>query len=149
VDGRICGITNKEEIKEVETALQFPLEAVRAHIQTSLDLFANKQNPEYRNSIKESISAVEALCRIITKDPKATLGKALDKIEHEKKIVLPQSLKQAFDKLYGYTSSADGIRHGLTEDPDLKQDEARFFLIAFSAFVIHLKKPDIILGIPK
>jgi AbiJ N-terminal domain 4 len=101
VNGHICSIINKEEIKEIETALHSPIETVKAHIQASLDLFADKQNPDYRNSIKESISAVEAMCKLITKDPNITLGKALDKIKKEKTviIILPQNLYEAFDKL--------------------------------------------------
>ena len=131
----ICRITSKEEINEIETALQSPIEGVKAHIQTSIDLFASKQNPDYRNSIKESISAVESLCKIITQDPNATLGQALKKIEDEKKLNLPQSLKQAFSILCGYSSSSHGIRHGLIQEPNLQQDDARFFLIACSAFI--------------
>jgi AbiJ-like protein len=151
VNGCICSIINKEEIKEIETALQSPIDTVRAHIQASLDLFADKQNPDYRNSIKESISAVEAMCKLITKDPNITLGKALDKIKNEKIIILPQNLYEAFDKLYGYSSSSQGIRHGLSQglvqEPNPQQDDARFFLIACSAFVNYLISKSIDAGI--
>ena len=148
VDGRICTITSKEEIKEVEKALNSPFQAVTSHIQNALDLYADKGNPSYRNSIKESISAVEAMCRLIVKD-EPTLGKALKQIETQGSIILPGALKQAFDKLYGYTSSSQGIRHslGLTEEPNVKQDDARFFLIACSAFVNYLATKALEAGI--
>ena len=42
----------------------------------------DRKTPNYRNSIKESISAVEALCKIITENEKATLGKALKIIDN-------------------------------------------------------------------
>ena len=36
---------------------------------------------DYRNSIKESISAVEAMARLVAENPKATLADALKAIE--------------------------------------------------------------------
>jgi hypothetical protein len=148
VDGRICTITSKEEIKEVEKALNSPFQAVNSHIQNALDLYADKVNPSYRNSIKESISAVEAMCRLIVKD-EPTLGKALKQIETQGTIIIPHALKEAFAKLYGYTSSSQAIRHslGLTEEPNVKQDDARFFLIACSAFVNYLATKALEAGI--
>jgi hypothetical protein len=139
VNGRICSITSKEEIIEIEKALNSPFDAVHQHIQKALDLYSNRQNPSYRNSIKESISAVEAICVLIVKG-KTTLGKALDIIEKRGSVQLPTALKQGFDKFYGFTSGAQGIRHslGLTEEEDVKEDDARFFLIACSAFVNYL-----------
>lgn len=41
---------------------------------------ADRQNPDYRNSIKESISSVEAIIRI-AQGNKETLGKQFDKSE--------------------------------------------------------------------
>jgi hypothetical protein len=71
-------VTSKEEISEIEEALiqgkkQSP-EIV--HLTTVLYLLSDRKHPDYRNSIKESISSVEAICRKIGGN-KATLGKAL------------------------------------------------------------------------
>ena len=82
---------------------------VDAHLQQALDLYAKRKNPDYRNSIKESISAVESMAKIVSKKPRATLSDALKAIE--KNGLLHKSLKDGFLKLYGYTSDADGIRH--------------------------------------
>ena len=62
-----------------DTASLFPNSTT--HLQQSIALLAQKPNPDYRNSIKESISAVEALCIAVTGDPKATLGQALKTLE--------------------------------------------------------------------
>jgi len=138
VGKQITQITSREEILEIEEALDSPFAQVNAHLENALKLFSNKTNPDHRNSIKESISAVEALCRIVTRDDKATLGKALDSIEREGKIKLHGALKKAFDSLYGYTSSAEGIRHALLEEPTLDSEDAKFMLISCSAFVNYL-----------
>jgi len=138
VGGRITPISSKEEIAEIDSAIRTPLQPVSDHLQRALELFSDKKKPDYRNSIKESISAVEAICNLITNDKKTTLGKALDAIERQGKVVLHPALKKSFDSLYGYTSSADGIRHALLEESTLTPDDARFMLVSCSAFVNYL-----------
>jgi len=139
VSDQVTQITSKQEIAEVEEALDSPFENVNAHLANALKLMSDRESPDYRNSIKESISSVEAVCRIITGDKNATLGKALDKIEREGKIEVHGALKKAFDSLYGYTSSAEGIRHSLLDDKKgLSFEDAKFMLVSCSAFVNYL-----------
>ena len=45
----------------------------------------------------------------------------------------------AFNKLYGYASDSDGIRHALSKETGYKQEDAIFMLVACSAFVNYLK----------
>ena len=134
----IAPITNGMEIEEIEEAAQSPLAGVREHIITALSLFADRENPDYRNSIKESISAVEAICRIIADDEKATLGQALKVVK--KKVGLHPALEQGFSNIYGYTNDADGIRHaqGFLDQSNLGSEDARYFLVSCSAFVNYL-----------
>jgi AbiJ N-terminal domain 4 len=138
VGDQITQITAEEEIAAVEQALGVPdsLKAVREHLKQSLIHLSNKQSPDYRNSIKESISAVESLCGIIAKNDQATLGTILKTLE--KTAQLHPALKEAFQKLYGYTSDADGIRHSMMDEPNLDQEDAKFMLVSCSAFVNYL-----------
>ena len=106
---------------------------VSTHIRLALEKLSDRSKPDYRNSIKESISAVEAACKLISGDDKATLTPALRKISG-----LHPALIQAFEKLYGYTCDAEGIRHALTEEENLDQNDAKYMLIACSAFVNYL-----------
>ena len=138
VGGVITQITSEEEIEEIEEALEVSLKPVSAHIKTALDLLANKKSPDYRNSIKESISAIEAICKLIIGDDNTTLGDALKIIEKESKIELHQALKNAFSSLYGYSSGADGIRHALLEESNSDFEDAKFMLVSCSAFVNYL-----------
>ena len=107
------------------------------HIKSALSLMSDRKNPDFRNSIKESISAVESVCKIIANDTGATLGSALKTLETNKKI--HGSLKSAFDKLYGYTSDKGGIRHAMIDESDLDFDDAKFMLVACSGFINFLK----------
>jgi hypothetical protein len=136
VGGKITRITSKEEIAEIEAALDQPLGPVRTHLETALGHLADRKAPDYRNSIKESISAVEALCRLITGDQNATLGGALGRVRNAVK--LHPALEGAFDKLYGYTSSAEGIRHALLDETSLDFEDAKFMFVSCSAFVNYL-----------
>lgn len=140
----ISKITDKEEIKSIEEALTDTdkWKSVNTHLKTALENFTNRKAPDYRNSIKESISAVEALCRIILNNNKATLGDALSKIE--KTYGLHSALKSAFSALYGYTSDSGGIRHSMTEkDITVNFEDAKFMLVSCSAFVNYLKAKEL------
>lgn len=136
VGGKIARITADEEITEIEEALQVPLRPVQEHLRCSLNLLADRENRDYRNSIKEAISAIEAICKLIVKDDKARLGQALREIES--KVELHPALKSAFDKLYGYTSDEGGIRHSLVDESDIGFEDAKFMLVSCSAFINYL-----------
>ena len=96
----------------------------------------NKQS-NIINSIKESISTVESMCQIITGNNNASLGKALEKLKGK----IHPALNTAFEKLYGYASNSNGIRHanGLGEG-DSTFEEAKYMLVSCSAFVNYLKE---------
>ncbi|MGF7400884.1 hypothetical protein PQ744_10825 [Thermoanaerobacterium thermosaccharolyticum] len=136
VKGYITKITSDEEIESIETIFEYDQDTVKIHIDHALKLLTDKNNPDYRNSIKESISAVEAICRKISGKRNATLGNALEEIG--KKNIIHPALKNAFEKLYGYTSDAEGIRHALLEEPNLSYEDALYMLVICSAFINYL-----------
>ena len=135
IAGNLAPITNEVEIRELEKASQYGarFSVVSEHIETALHLYSKKPDPDYRNSIKESISSVEAAVRIICGDSNATLGDALKIMDAAKPI--HGAFKQALLKLYGYTSDEGGIRHSLVESTNIDESDARFMLVTCSAFV--------------
>ena len=139
VGKEISPVTSEKEIAEIDEALSSPLKSVNLHLENSLRLFSDKTKPDYINSIKESISAVEAICKLISKNEKTDLHGALAIIETQGKINIHPALRRAFINLYGYTSDADGIRHALKEEKvNSDFDEAKFMLVTCSAFVNYL-----------
>ncbi len=138
VGGLITPITSTEEINAIEDALRGtqPLRPVQLHLQQALAHLSDRSAPDYRNSIKESISAVESISKMIAKLPKTTLGPALSAVE--KAVPLHKDLKDSFHKLYGFTSDASGIRHALMDEPNLDVEDAKFMLVACSAFINYL-----------
>ncbi|MEO6832648.1 MAG: hypothetical protein ABI378_09280 [Chitinophagaceae bacterium] len=140
VNQKFVQITSKIEIAEIEEAIASTdkYNSVNTHLNEALKMLADKELPNYRNSIKESISAVESICRIFTDNPKSTLGEALLKLE--KTNGLHPALKKSFSSLYGYASDESGIRHALMEDSrDIDFHEAKLMLVTCSAFINYLK----------
>lgn len=140
VDEQLTPISDELEVREIKQALQNPYSSVYEHLSKANKLIADRNAPDYENSIKESISAVEALCEILTgiTGREATLGKMLKKLEEEG-VEIHSGLKAAFNSLYGYTSDANGIRHaGNIGGPSSTFEEAKFMLVSCSAFVNYL-----------
>jgi hypothetical protein len=137
VNDQIVEVTSEEEISTIESALNNPSVSIWTHLQTALELLSTRPDGDYRNSIKESISAVEALVREITGERTLTFKK-MESVG----IVLPSVLRKAFELLYGYTNDATtGIRHALMDDTNTPgADEAIFMLVSCSAFINYLTK---------
>ena len=137
---RICGrkvvpITSEQELAEIDSAINSAHPPPGDHIDRALSLFTNRTTPDYPNSIKESISAVESLAKIVTGKEKATLGELTRELGE-----LHPAFQQALGKLYGYTSDAQGIRHGAFDDSaQIRQEDARFMLVICSAFVNYIE----------
>jgi hypothetical protein len=132
-------ITSADELAAIDEARELPkpYRVVGEHFDTALRLMADRRKPDFRNSIKESISAVESFCSLLASQKKADLGAALKVIEQQ--VPLHGALKSAFNSLYGYTSDASGIRHALLEETNLSFEDAKFMLVACSAFVSYLR----------
>jgi len=133
VNGLITRITEQQEVEEMELALERATGPVRTHLRRALELLSDREAPDYRNSIKESISAVESLVAKIVGVEKGTLGQLIKKLEDE--IKLHPALRTAFSALYGYTSDEGGIRHAILESENVVFEDAKFFLVVCSSFV--------------
>ncbi|MFM2344324.1 MAG: hypothetical protein RLZZ210_934 [Pseudomonadota bacterium] len=140
IDNILTDITDEQEIKMLEEALSAndKFSGVKIHLRTAFKLYSDRENPDYRNSIKESISAVESICKIICDDKGATtLSKALQTLE--KQNIMHSQLRQGFLNLYNYTSDAEGIRHALLDDSNLNSSDAKYFLLSCTSFINYLK----------
>lgn len=137
VNKQFIRITSEEEVASIEESISITenkYQAVYTHLQTALKLLSDREHPDYRNSMKESISAVESLCQKLTGDKGATLGKALKLLEQREQI--HPALKSSFNTLYGYTNDSDGIRHAITDDSkEVDFLDAKYMLVTCSAFI--------------
>lgn len=137
IAGVLAPISNPAEATEISVALELTervgFGGAHKHIQTALGLYGKRPDPDYRNSIKESISAVESIARVLGKQNSKGLADAL--AELDKRTPIHGALKAGFVQLYGYTSNEDGVRHAILDEPQIGFDEAKFMLVSCSAFV--------------
>lgn len=141
IDKQISPISDEIEVDTIKESLEYDLKVVSNHIQKAHGLLADREHPDYENSIKESISGVEAMCEIITgvRGKEATLGNMLKKLE-QNGVMIHSAMKSAFNILYGYTSDANGIRHaGDIGGKNSTFEEAKFMLLSCCAFINYLK----------
>lgn len=139
ISKRIVPITDNSEVKEIEQACHTPFEGARTQLQKALGFLSDRESPDYKNSIKESISAVESVCEtIVGSDNGATLGKAVKHLE-EHGLKIHSSLREGISKLYGYACDQGGVRHGEGEvESTVTFEEAKLMMVTCSAIVNYL-----------
>ncbi len=134
--------TDKTEIKAIEQGLSETstgkFSPVHTHLSEALKMLSDRKNPDYRNSIKESISAVECILNIITAERHSGIKPALKSLKAKHPMVLHPALETAFGNIYGYTSNSNGIRHALSENSNVPFEDAKFMLVTCTAFVNYL-----------
>ena len=67
------------------------------------------------NAAKEATGAVEALARVVTGQPSATLGDAIKTLRTTKNLEAP--LLKGVEELWGWASNEPGVRHSGVEEP--------------------------------
>lgn len=138
LNGQLAPITNTTELSAIDDAAHSKrFNGAGNHIEAAIKLLSSRPAPDYRNAIKESISAVESAAKVITGLPKATLSDAIKVLKKDEG--LHSALLEGFTKLYSYSSDEGGIRHGMMEDSNVGFDDAKFMLVICSAFVNYLE----------
>ena len=136
VSDLLAPITNEEEMAEVTKAAA--TDEAGSHIHNAIALYRDRLSPDYRNSVKESVSAVEATYRRLTGKEHKDIGTAIAEMERDG-LHLPKPLKNGFTAIYGWSSGKDGIRHALMADArTVSEAEARLMLVMCSAYVNYL-----------
>lgn len=125
------------KLKKQVTIPESRLSGILVHLNSAIELLSKKpvSDSDCRLSIKESISMVEVIPRII-EPTENTLGSALKRLDKNQKI--NPNLKAGFKKLYVYSNDKNGIRHALMNEQIINPEDAKFFLIACSAFTNYL-----------
>lgn len=135
IDGEFAPITDSNELTSIKDAIDSTdsLPNIKKHLQSAASLLSQKPEGDYRNSIKESISAVEGICKVLTGENSGGIDKAIAKLEVE--ICLHSQMLAGFKKLYNWTSGKEGIRHAILEESSIDLADAKYMLVICSAFV--------------
>ena len=140
VDGKFIPGLSREESEEIRKAHSGHFVESRMHMKKALALFSSREKPDYANTVKESVSAVESLVKEWTgKEFKSGMAQLA------KDGILPNDrapkgkpfLPEAVSNIWGYANKTS--RHGLKSGespPDA--DTARFILVTCAAFVNYM-----------
>ena len=135
---RLVPLTNSTEATEVVRGAESAIPDVGVHIREAAKLLPPNAGANPRNSIRESIAAVEAALRHLNGNPSATLSEGLAVFEDRHGPFHP-SLRQGLAMLYAFTADESGVRHALIEESGgVSGDDARFMLVTCSAFTNYL-----------
>lgn len=134
-ESMIVPISDSVEVAAIDEALDVPepFSGARQHLVDALEKLSRRPASDVRNAITEAVSAVESAARVVTGKHKATLGDALKALESTGHV--HPALKEAWLKLYGYTSDEHGLRHAMTEDPHIDFGTAKYMVVSCAAFV--------------
>ncbi len=138
-DPTIVPISSPEQGAAIQESLKVlapgPFEGARAHFRKSAECLNSN---DLAGSVRESIHAIESVAKRLDKNAKRSLKPALDALV-KRGMVLHPSLKKGVEKLYGYTSNEDGIRHALLEDnSNVDMEDAVFMFGACASFSSYL-----------
>ncbi len=89
--------------------------------------------PDYENSIKESINSVESMLKVLTGDEKDTLGQLVKQVD------IDPDIGRIVSQAYGLLSNKAFVRHGGTEQENLTQEDAEFFVEFAAITIVYLK----------
>lgn len=112
-----------------------PFESARKHLSAALQKLSDRANPDFRGSVHDSVSAVEALVRTFT--GAKTLGAGLSQLSSAGIESHPAFLA-AWKAFYGWASDAGGVRHGAPTFEEPSREVAQLMLVSSSAYVSYL-----------
>ena len=138
-----------EQRKSVEKAFRVladgPFGGARKHLRRSAECI---NTGDYSGSVRESIHAVESVARRLDNNARKSLAPALESLS-KRGLVLHGAFKSGIEKLYGYTSDEDGIRHSLSDvTTNVDVADAVFMFGACASFAAFLVEKARDVGIP-
>ncbi len=126
-------------VKEARYLLKEPeFKGADQHFEKALKALNTRPNPDVENCIKDAVSAIESVGRIIVNDDKALLSDVIKSMTRNE--IIPKPLDEAIQKVYAYRGDQPGVAHGLVGKSKVTIDEAEFVLAMSAAIIIYLVK---------
>jgi hypothetical protein len=141
-DGKVekigSGFTDAR-VKEARYLLKEPeFKGADKHFEKALKALNTRPNPDVENCIKDAVSAIESVARIMINDEKAMLSNIIK--DMAKNGLIPKPLDEAIQKVYAYRGDQPGVAHGLVGTSKVTIHEAEFVLAMSAAIIIYLVK---------
>lgn len=133
-NGLLTPITSEQELESVSSASQASSKygLATGHLAKALTKFSLRPKADYENAIKEAASAVESALKVATGE--ADVGPATRRFAST--FSVHTALMESANKLFGYASDRDGVRHGATgTGKPVDFDEAKLAIVSASAWL--------------
>jgi len=127
------------KIKEARYLLKEPeFKGADEHFEKAIKALNVRPNPDVENCVKDAVSAIESVGRIIVNDEQALLSDIIK--DMVAKGIIPKPLDQTIQKVYAYRGNQPGVAHGAVGASKVTIDEAEFVLAMSAAMIIYLVK---------
>jgi len=111
----------------------------RRHYEKARHYFSHPSKPDYENSVKEAVCAVEATAKTLFPKAKAsTLGDFIKWLANANDIEVPKSVAQTFSGVYGFRNGGDGVAHGGANGGKATLEVAEYILAVSASQIIYL-----------
>jgi hypothetical protein len=127
------------QIKEARYLLKEPeFKGADEHFEKALKALNIRPKPDVENCVKDAVSAIESIGRIIVNDDRAMLSDIIKNMAKDRTI--PKPLDEVIQKIYAYRGDQPGVAHGLVGTSKVTIDEAEFVLAMSAVVIIYLVK---------
>lgn len=111
----------------------------KRHYQKALKFFQDVQDPDYPNSVKESVSALESAIKVLfgNKNEKDII-KILKKFVGTEEKKIPPTLINSIDKIYSFRGAASDVAHGGATGGIVTPEIAELFISLASAYICYI-----------
>jgi hypothetical protein len=121
----------EDKVKSTEERLADQFMPARVHF-AKARAFALGSHRDAENSIKESVSAIESICKTFYTDA-STLGEALKMMKKDGSV--SRMLIDVVEKFYAYANAEPAVRHGSNKDSAVLEYDAELALHFAAAFI--------------
>jgi hypothetical protein len=125
-----------KNIEQVELNLKNTFDPAITHYKKAY-LFLTQHPFDSENSIKEIVSAIESIVRIIH-PTENTLGKGINKMKKDER--WSKQFLDIMQKVYDFANSEPGVRHGGTITPNVQRIDADFCFHAGTSIIKYLSE---------
>lgn len=116
------------------------LQNARIHYSKALGFFSDRKQPDYANTVKEAVCAVESAGKDLFPQAKAsTLGDLINWLKNKNNnIAIPPALINTFSSIYALRNSGKEVAHGSASGGEITAAIAEYILSVSASTIIYL-----------
>ena len=132
-------IQTTKSINKVMPVLAEPkLTKTRIHYMKAIEYFYSMKNPDYENTIKESVCALEAsLIALFSPEIAKNFDIAIRKLEGIDTMQAPAPIIESIIKIYGYRNSGSGVAHATDKGLKVSEKEAELIMALTASYITY------------